>query len=146
MYKLIRPLLLASGLTTLGACNHLHSIEADDTETARPTSLIGRWQLVSVKGGMVPNPVVPPEELRIAADSTVRVYLAGTLAQQFRLRPTSGNFCTQLDPVQLVRFDEDKNPGITYAYQIKGDELTLDGNICVDGVIRRYRWITDTDK
>ncbi|UYZ57373.1 hypothetical protein [Hymenobacter latericus] len=140
MHKLAYWLLFASGVVGLGACNHLHSIDA---ETAKPTSLIGRWQLVAVSGGMVPNPTVPPEELRIAPDSTVRLYLAGALAQQFRLRPTSGNFCTQLQPVQLVRFDEASKPGITYAYQIKGDELILDGNICVDGVIRRYRWVSD---
>ncbi|AYA37132.1 hypothetical protein D3Y59_08750 [Hymenobacter oligotrophus] len=137
--KLAHSLLLASGLLALGACNHLHSIDA---ETAQPTSLIGRWQPVGVKGGMVPNPTVPPEELRIAPDSTVRLYHADALKQEFRLRPTTGNFCTQLEPVQLVRFDEGTKAGITYAYQIKGDELTLDGNICLDGVIRRYRWVS----
>jgi hypothetical protein len=135
--------LVAIGATLLGlsGCETVFHHGAPENYS-QPTGLLGRWELVSVQGGMVPGtPPVPREVVEFAPDSTVRFYLNGQLQQQYRFRPTTGNFCTQLNPVQLLRFAGNNNPDRTYAYQISGTELILDGNICVDGTISRYRWL-----
>lgn len=131
-------------LLTLGSC---HSANPPDMPPTDPTGLIGRWELVSRSGGMVPNATLPPETIEFAADSTVRIYLNGQLQQQYRFRPTTATgFCTNLpQPLRFVQFGTATQPGgQTYAYQVQQRELTLDGNVCVDGTLSRYRWVTPT--
>jgi hypothetical protein len=134
--------LAAAALGLLPAC---HTITCTEEPTAAPTGLVGRWELVSRTGGMVPSPTLPQEVIEFAPDSTVRVYRNSQLLQEYRFRAVApSSFCTNLpQPYYFVRF-KTLNPATNleqlYVYQLQGNELVLDGNVCVDGTQSRYRW------
>ncbi|WP_133257062.1 hypothetical protein [Hymenobacter edaphi] len=144
MPRFLSRAFLLAGLPLLTACETLTCSDDPVEDAPGRASVFGRWELESSTGGMLPASAPTIREvIEFAPDSTVRIYRGEQLTQQYRLRPASGDFCTQLRPLRLLRLQAatpaEYSP--TFAYQLQGPYLLLDGNMCLDGTLSRYRWL-----